>query len=101
MTKQQEQIKKRFENSRFFDKDPRETSEHVDAWNHTHDWFVFKRWPEHNVVLWIDVGYGFYALQDGGNIVGFGKDMIQTKKWVLLGEYYGKNVTLAAVVKGG
>lgn len=80
----QKQILGQFPNSRFFDTDPRPDPD----WNLTHDWIVYKHFPQEKICILIDVGYGYCALVQNGTVVDHGKDMVRSADYVWLGEYY-------------
>lgn len=70
---------------RFFDSDPR-TDEHTNNWKNTWDWFPYKKYSEINTVVWVECGYGHYAIVEGEQCVGVGKDVINTARFTFVGE---------------
>lgn len=65
--------------------DPRLVMGHIENWPGTYDWFPFRKF-EGEVIVWVEVGYGHYALEVNGNIVGMGKDVLHGGGYTLIGE---------------
>lgn len=85
-----EQITGRMSKASFFyEKDPRKSGEPVVPEGY-HHWFPYKQYKHVNATVWVDCCFGYYALSVGNKVIGVGKDMVISEKWVLLGESYGE-----------